>query len=98
MASDAAIWLHPAFWAAVSFLAVFLVAGFVVLDRPRKWWLLVVAAVAAFVLFDLFGLLGFLSALGFKLWRAQAVLKKEASEKKDAARVRPLRKKNHPET
>lgn len=78
-ATAASIFLHPAFWAAVSFLAVFLIVGFVILDRPRKWWVILAAAVASFILFDLFGVLGFLSALSFKLWRESQALKPKAS-------------------
>ncbi|GEM_PF-2798480 len=94
MAPDPSFWLHPAVWAAASFLVVFLAAGLLLLDRPRKWFVLVVAAVAAFVLFDIFGLAGFLSALGFKLWRAQADLKKGKLDK-DTVRVRLPRQNKH---
>ncbi len=87
------IFIHPAVWAAGSFLVVFLVSGLLVMDRPRKWWLLGATAVAAFVLFDLFGLVGFLSALGFKLWRARAERSQAPSDKKDGMRVRPTRAK-----
>ncbi|MBI2445375.1 hypothetical protein HYV43_03240 [Candidatus Micrarchaeota archaeon] len=82
--ADAAIpiYLHPAFWAAVSFLAVFLLTGFVLLDRPRKWWVLLAAAGASVILFDWFGLLGFTSALGLKLWRQTQVLKSNVSRGK----------------
>ncbi len=95
MAPDPSFWLHPAVWAAASFLVVFLAAGLLLLDRPRKWWFLVAAAVAAFILFDISGLLGFLAAFALRLWRAHAVLKKEASDKKDAARGRPVRQSKH---
>lgn len=79
MADVPPILLHPAFWAAVSFLAVFLLAGFLLFDRPRKWWVLLVAAGAAFVLFGLFGLAGLLAALGIKLWRESQALKGKVS-------------------
>jgi|GEM_PF-4342444 len=72
-------YLHPAFWAAVSFLVVFLLAGFVLLDRPRKWWVLVAAVVVTYLLFDLFGVLGFLAALCLKLWRESQALKAKVS-------------------
>lgn len=78
-ATPTAFYFHPAFWPAVSFLAVFFLAGFVLFDRPRKWWVLLAALVASFLLFDLFGVLGFISALSLKLWRESRVLQAKAS-------------------
>ena len=68
------IFLHPAFWAAVSILSAFLLTWFL-LDRPRKWWVLLAAAIAAFFLFDWFGLGGFMAAFALKLWRENEKIK-----------------------
>lgn len=77
--AESPFWLHPAFWAAVSFAAVFLISGFWLFTRPRKWWVLLAAAIAAFVLFGLFGLAGLLAALGLKLWRESRVITPKTS-------------------
>lgn len=84
--------LHPALWAAASFLAVFMIAGFWLLSRPRKWWVLTASAIAAFVLFGPFGLAGFLAALSHRVWKAAV----EAGNKKKQAGKTQREKKEKP--
>ncbi|MBI5226157.1 hypothetical protein HY994_02870 [Candidatus Micrarchaeota archaeon] len=90
------VYLHPAFWAIVSILASFGLT-YLLLHRPRKWWVLLVALAAAFVLFGIFGLGGFLAGVGLKLWQNKdgpvpAVLAKEIPKKPESVQAQARKK------
>jgi hypothetical protein len=71
---------NPYFWLVVSFFSSALLT-WLLLSRPRKWWVLFAALAVVYVLFSLGGVLGFLAALWVKLKRAIPV-KREPKKKK----------------
>ncbi len=75
----------PLFWAAFSFLAG-IALGAWLFERPRKWWLIIAAAVAAFILFGLEGFSGLVAVLAVKLWRSSRENKKP--EKNSASAIK----------